>query len=394
MDRKITLLATTSVVALMTTACAPNGQYGTPQGSSPSVPSAAASTGGSYDSTGVVTHSHGGKVHSHKLPASGLNHSHTLGSGTTPTPAPAYQPPAPVYRPPTPAPVYQPPAAPVPQPAPVQNYQPPQNGAVTHSHGGKVHSHRLPASGLNHTHNIGGSNPNPAQAAPVPMPQYNNVPQYGTPPQYNQPAPVATQPAAQGVTHSHCGRAHTHPLPAQGLNHTHTNINCTAGGQSVTPPPQQRPQVQPQVPYDYSSPTSANTSGNSSATYYDNAASNPAGTTTTGNNYYNDYNATPPAQGSYYDSARPKQPVSYGDTSTSYYDYTPPKANTGTTTTTTSDAFAPSNFSGGDTYTVQRGDTVFQVMRNTGVYWKDIIRLNNLQAPNYQINPGQQLRLR
>ncbi|MCB1639581.1 MAG: LysM peptidoglycan-binding domain-containing protein, partial [Thiothrix sp.] len=28
------------------------------------------------------------------------------------------------------------------------------------------------------------------------------------------------------------------------------------------------------------------------------------------------------------------------------------------------------------------------------VYWKDIIRLNNLQAPNYQINPGQQLRLR
>lgn len=43
---------------------------------------------------------------------------------------------------------------------------------------------------------------------------------------------------------------------------------------------------------------------------------------------------------------------------------------------------------------MKRGDTVFQVMRNTGVYWKDIIRLNNLQAPNYQINPGQVLKLK
>ena len=43
---------------------------------------------------------------------------------------------------------------------------------------------------------------------------------------------------------------------------------------------------------------------------------------------------------------------------------------------------------------VQKGDTVFQVMRNTGVYWKDIIRLNNLQAPNYSLIPGQRLRLK
>jgi len=360
------------------------------------VPSAAANTGGSYDSTGIVTHSHGGKVHSHKLPASGLNHSHTVGSGAV-APAPTYTPPVPtpVYRPPAPAPVYRPPATPVPQPTPAPAYQaqPQQNGAVAHSHGGRVHSHRLPASGLNHTHNISGSNP--AQPpAPAPIPQYN-VPQYGAQPQYTQP-PVTTQPTAQGVTHSHCGRVHTHPLPPQGLNHTHTNINCTAGGQAMnTAQPQQRPQVQPQVPYDYSSPTSGSSNSSGSATYYDNA--NTAGstnTTTSSNNYYNDYNAAPPAQGSYYDNARPKQPASYGDTSNSYYDYSAPKADTGTAASTTSDSFAPSNFSGGDTYTVQRGDTVFQVMRNTGVYWKDIIRLNNLQAPNYQINPGQQLRLR
>jgi hypothetical protein len=33
-------------------------------------------------------------------------------------------------------------------------------------------------------------------------------------------------------------------------------------------------------------------------------------------------------------------------------------------------------------------------MRNTGVYWKDIIRLNSLQAPDYKLSPGQQLRLK
>lgn len=42
-------------------------------------------------------------------------------------------------------------------------------------------------------------------------------------------------------------------------------------------------------------------------------------------------------------------------------------------------------------YIVQSGDTVFQVMRNTGAYWKDIIRLNNLTAPDYSISPGQKL---
>ena len=63
-----------------------------------------------------------------------------------------------------------------------------------------------------------------------------------------------------------------------------------------------------------------------------------------------------------------------------------------TNTTTTYSAAATS--SDGGTYVVKKGDTVFEVMRQTGVYWKDIISLNNLVAPAYTINPGQTLRLK
>ncbi len=46
-----------------------------------------------------------------------------------------------------------------------------------------------------------------------------------------------------------------------------------------------------------------------------------------------------------------------------------------------------------DYYTVKPKDTVFEVMRQTGAYWKDIIRLNDLKAPQYEIQPGQRLKL-
>ncbi|MCF6190703.1 MAG: LysM peptidoglycan-binding domain-containing protein [Cocleimonas sp.] len=49
--------------------------------------------------------------------------------------------------------------------------------------------------------------------------------------------------------------------------------------------------------------------------------------------------------------------------------------------------------SGSASYMVKKGDTVFEVMRQTGVYWKDIISMNNLVAP-YTISPGQTLRLK
>ena len=65
-----------------------------------------------------------------------------------------------------------------------------------------------------------------------------------------------------------------------------------------------------------------------------------------------------------------------------------------TTNTTTTYSGAATSSGGGSTYTVKKGDTVFEVMRQTGVYWKDIISLNNLVAPAYTINPGQILRLK
>ena len=47
-----------------------------------------------------------------------------------------------------------------------------------------------------------------------------------------------------------------------------------------------------------------------------------------------------------------------------------------------------------ETYTVKKGDTVFSIMRETGIYWKDIIEMNTLKAPRYTITPGQVLILK
>ena len=63
-----------------------------------------------------------------------------------------------------------------------------------------------------------------------------------------------------------------------------------------------------------------------------------------------------------------------------------------TSTTDYANTAGISSGSGG-TYVVKKGDTVFEIMRQTGVYWKDIISLNNLTPP-YNINPGQTIRLK
>ena len=63
------------------------------------------------------------------------------------------------------------------------------------------------------------------------------------------------------------------------------------------------------------------------------------------------------------------------------------------TTNTSSSTVVSSSGGGASSYTVKKGDTVFEIMRQTGVYWKDIIRINGLQPP-YNINPGQIIRLK
>ncbi len=72
-----------------------------------------------------------------------------------------------------------------------------------------------------------------------------------------------------------------------------------------------------------------------------------------------------------------------------------PKTYTGGSSATTYSSGSTTVSSGGSgsTYTVKKGDTVFEIMRQTGVYWKDIIRINGLTPP-YNINPGQIIRLK
>jgi hypothetical protein len=163
----------------------------------------------------------------------------------------------------------------------------------------------------------------------------------------------AARAPQHGVTHTHCGQTHTHVLPAQGLAHHHGN-GCMAGAAPQNRPP---PPPPPANTYPYNPPANNNPYTGSTFVDYSSYSTPKSGTNYADYGY--NYNSTPPAT-----------------------TYTPPPPPPTT------------SYNGGDTYVVQKGDTVFQVMRNTGVYWKDIIRLNNLQAPDYGINTGQTLRLR
>lgn len=373
MERTIKLLALCSVVALTTTACAPSAY--SPYDNNQTSTGSSSSTTPNYTgpTKNSVTHSHGGKVHSHPLPACGLNHTHAIGGGST-----------------------------------GGNYGGNYGGGSSGSYGG--------SSGGNYGGSWGQGN-------------YNQN-SYGPRPGNND----------GGVTHSHCGRVHTHPLPPEGLGHTHPNTGCTAGGTSSgggqqgsnygtrptgtgtnTRPPinnnnntYRPPQPQPYQPpvnggdtsYDGGAYDGAgNTGGTGGYFDYSGNTGGTGGQAQTNDSYYS-YGGTGGNTGSgssYYDQAQPKTPAPYydnsgGGSSFDYYASTPNSSNSrpsnsGNTGSSTG-SFAPSNYRGGNSYTVQKGDTVFQVMRNTGVYWKDIIRMNGLQAPNYQINPGQVLKLR
>ncbi len=77
-----------------------------------------------------------------------------------------------------------------------------------------------------------------------------------------------------------------------------------------------------------------------------------------------------------------------------YKPYAPTTYSGGTAAATNTATYAnTASSAGGSTYTVKKGDTVFEIMRQTGVYWKDIISINNLQPP-YNISPGQTIRLK
>ncbi|QQZ28519.1 LysM peptidoglycan-binding domain-containing protein [Thiothrix subterranea] len=171
------------------------------------------------------------------------------------------------------------------------------------------------------------------------------------------------------VTHTHCGRTHSHALPAEGLAHHHGD-GCVAGsGGAAT--------TTPNYNYGYTAPV----------------------TTPIPQQPAINYGYTAPATTPYVDYSISGSNT--GSSSSSYYEYTAPKTSTAPASTyrsptpTSAPTSAPTTFNPNSSeYVVQKGDTVFQVMRTTGAYWKDIIRLNNLEAPNYPITPGQRLRLK
>ncbi len=130
------------------------------------------------------------------------------------------------------------------------------------------------------------------------------------------------------------------------------------------------------------------------------------------NTNYAGYGQTGQSNTTYYDystaaQANTQAPVSNAASNKSIYTgsyqqktYTPTTyAGGSSATTNTGSAYQQakaniaSNSGGGSSYTVKKGDTVFEIMRQTGVYWKDIISMNSLQPP-YNINPGQTLRLK
>ena len=122
----------------------------------------------------------------------------------------------------------------------------------------------------------------------------------------------------------------------------------------------------------------------SNATYYDYSS---AGKTKTYNAPSTNTNVSASNKSIYTGSYQKKTYKPYNPTTYSGGS----SASTNTNTTYVSNSGAKG---GGSTYIVKKGDTVFEIMRQTGVYWKDIIKLNNLQAPAYNINPGQAIRLK
>ncbi|HHC74886.1 MAG TPA: LysM domain-containing protein [Thiothrix sp.] len=270
--------------------------------------------------------------------------------------------------------------------------------------------------------------------APWANPSYNQNQARGN---VRPPAPARVQ---GGTAHQHGTVVHTHPLPAQGIHHTHqygsgAGISGRAVGSAGQqaqpapvrqPQPQYQPQRQPQQPpqqnqsqtygYGYGNNNGGYNAGSQSP--YD-GSSNPYNS---GNNNYgggNTNNNTKPSTGGYYGDiggnnntnssssyggGSSSSSSSYGGSSSSSggsydggsstYDTSTYGGSSSSSSSNLDDIRDP-NYRDGDTYyTVQKGNTVFAVMRITGAYWKDVVKWNDLVAPKYTIHPGQRLRVK
>ncbi|GAA0414762.1 hypothetical protein GCM10009133_23960 [Cocleimonas flava] len=139
----------------------------------------------------------------------------------------------------------------------------------------------------------------------------------------------------------------------------------------------QQPAAQPQQNTNY-----AGYGTNSNTQYYDYSSASGGQTTAPAANT----NVTASNKSIYTGSYQQKTYKPYAPTTYS-------GGSAATTNTATYANTAGTSSSGGSSYVVKKGDTVFEIMRQTGVYWKDIISINNLQPP-YNISPGQTIRLK
>ena len=191
--------------------------------------------------------------------------------------------------------------------------------------------------------------PKPAYTAPAPKPAYTPAPRTAY-----RPAPRPAGQHNQQYYIDKWNREQAQQKKSQGgtyAGYGNENYNANVGASNTTY-------------YDYSSAGKAKTNNNTGSV------------STSNKSIYT---------GSYQQKTyKPYQPTTYSGGSSA-------TTNTNTTYVGSSSSSGGGN---GSTYTVKKGDTVFEIMRQTGVYWKDIIKLNNLQAPAYNINPGQIIRLK
>jgi len=266
---------------------------------------------------------------------------------------------------------------------------------VTHTHNGVAHTHRLPEGGLKHSHNIGTGSTNQQTCQPC----------------GNRTNTVTTNTNTGGNCHTHAGRRHCHALPTTGTNHQH---NTGAGASTATtntyvnrqpayvapsaPAVVNTPPVNNSTYYDY---TNTNSAPAPNSNYYEPAPAGKGSVPHAHNGQYHSHLLPasgvnhPHSGGTSFGGAYSSSPSASG--SSSYYNGG--SASNGGSSSSSNYSYSEAssgscNTAGGNYYIVKPKDGVYRIGVNHGVKRDDIIRLNNLQMPDYVISPGQCLRLR
>ncbi len=242
---------------------------------------------------------------------------------------------------------------------------------------------------------------------------------------------VATDDSGQkGVTHTHNGVAHTHPLPQGGLSHSH-NYNTGSASANTNPatcapcrsgttraPVVTVPAVQgggtqnnanshahngrrhshplPASGTNHQHNQEQQTQNNNNTTYYDYTGGSSTGNT--GSNYYNyggsKGNASTSGVAHSHGSKSHTHPLPASGTNHSHNQGSTSIGSTfGGGGGTSNTGAGGCNTASGRYYVVKRSEGIYRAAVNSGVKQADIIRLNNLPI-GATIHPGQCLKVR